>query len=79
MNNGPFTKDEAEAVMAGLNDTEPREFCPLIKDICHKDCVCFAPPVVVTRAGQFMGNKSYFVYGNCCSNGMFEERPTLQL
>lgn len=80
MNNGPFTKEEADVRLAELEGEAPKERCPLIGlSACMKCCVCFVQPYITSHTGEFTGNANYFVHGNCCGNGMFDERPSLQL
>jgi hypothetical protein len=42
------TKDEADKFAQKYNETNsPDWFCPAIKGICRKDCICFRPAEVV--------------------------------
>lgn len=63
-----MTEVEAEALdeVSRLNAQEPTQFCPLIKSVCRKDCVCFRPAEVVkNRAGVICTLKAE------CVNAMF--------
>ncbi|HEA19700.1 hypothetical protein LCGC14_2192530 [marine sediment metagenome] len=48
---------------------KPLQFCPLIKNTCRKDCVCF----VEARIGSRVDGDGYIfkVRGFCCHNEMF--------
>jgi len=49
----PFTSlEEAQKVVNELNELSARNtigFCPLIKDSCRKDCVCYRVAKVAER------------------------------
>ena len=62
-----FTDESAaNAVAEGLNLEAPDWFCPLIKDVCRKDCVCYAEAFVWKAA-------TFTVYWPCCGNPMLDE------
>jgi len=70
----PMNKQAAEKEAAEKNLTDPKEFCPLINQICRKDCVCW----IKFRAHPLCtSSESYAVRGGYCGNGMFQDRPEL--
>ena len=63
-----YTEKEAEDILFKM-DKEPKEFCPLINDICRIDCLCY----VEARIMKFARTKGvkYGVHNGYCSNEMF--------
>ena len=66
------TKKEAEE-----NKTErvPTEFCPLIKDTCRIDCVCFVP-ISINQISKYNDKsktyeRKYSILNEYCDNRMF--------
>lgn len=62
-----MTKEEAERAIAGL---KPEWFCPLIRDLCNKYCVCYVPPKVCRSDDYYLegSDDGYYVkkgYCNC--------------
>lgn len=43
-------------------------FCPLIKDACHHDCICYKQMGMVQFKGKFLTHPSY-----CCYKPFNEE------
>ncbi len=54
-------------------ENAPSSFCPLAREICRNDCVCYVEPHIESWGDQWYVQEGY------CGNGMFEERPTLQI
>ena len=72
-----MTRVEAEKQAKELNKTEPKWFCPLIKDMCRKDCVNFTGAYTVSEkenSNQMIHDikdDSFTVEGFFCSNSQF--------
>lgn len=72
----PFnTEKEAQDKVAALNKNRSMflKFCPLIKDQCNEDCVCYVP----SRYFELNLSNStyqYQVYEPHCGNAMFTEK-----
>lgn len=48
--------------------------CPLIGlSMCMKECVCYVPPYISKCDNKF------HVFDGYCGNGMFQDRPELQM
>ena len=50
--------------ISGKND-RPNFFCPLIRNTCRTDCICYEKPNIVEFVGKYYVNE-----GNC-KNSMF--------
>ena len=65
------TKEEAEKSKA---ERIPTEFCPLIKDTCRVDCICFMPVSVLNRNVYDHESRGYItkyqVRNGYCDNRM---------
>lgn len=48
---------------------KPEEFCPLIIDVCRKDCVCFIDAFVMNCV-----ENEYTTRGFLCGNEMFSRK-----
>ena len=68
-----LSKAEAEAEVERLNKMEPDWFCPLIKDVCIKKCVCFVNAKVHVHTTKHLGTTYYNVQELHCNNAMFSE------
>jgi len=72
-----MTKTEAEAEVKELNKQHPNWFCPLIKDICRKDCVCFCEAFYWSEKPEGNGKlvdikrNDFKAQDHYCGNGMF--------
>lgn len=72
-----MTRKEAEHDAQKLNKTEPKWFCPLIKDDCNKRCVNFENAYVINKdekANQMISDvnaDTFEVRGYMCSNASF--------
>jgi len=72
-----MTRVEAEAQAAELNKTEPKWYCPLIKEDCNKRCVNFTGAYTVSEkenSNQMIHDikdDSFTVQGFFCSNASF--------
>jgi hypothetical protein len=54
-------------------------FCPLSKEICRTDCVCYKPPYIYTNIESQYSSTPYKVIRSsiipgCCENAMFKEK-----
>lgn len=72
--NGPkgFTsKKEAEIHLARSESLlNLFSFCPLVKEMCKNNCICFGQAVIILREyGDDKGK--YFIHPPYCSNKMF--------
>ena len=62
-----MTKDEAEREVERLKlITSDPTFCPLIKDYCNHQCVCYLHPRL-----RIIKTDEYGVYPGRCDNCMF--------
>lgn len=61
--------NEAEAKVEAKikNDAVPKEFCPLINGMCHKDCICWSPSV----PRKYGSSGKYITTVPHCGNMMF--------
>ena len=72
-----MTRQEAEKEAKKLNSIEPKWYCPLIKDMCRKDCINFqmAYPESTEEKSNGMlhdiNDDSFVVNGFVCSNAMY--------
>ena len=65
--NGIYTKAAAELECLRLTEYEaPHDFCPLIRTVCRKHCVCIGAPFVVPSSSP----KVFSVCGWHCCNPM---------
>ncbi len=68
---GPFTEEQSKEELQtairedALVEYDPLVFCPLIKGLCNKSCVCYCIPYH-TGTG-----KNCYVRGSYCGNAMF--------
>lgn len=62
-----MTKDEAEKEAKKKNSEAIGEFCPLIKDICRKDCICWASSL----PRKYSNSDNYITSTPHCGNMMF--------
>lgn len=66
--------EEAEKKLEKAKINQGDWFCPLINDRCNTECYCYVEPKIVEYdKDKYTFNREF------CSNGMFEERPMLQL
>jgi hypothetical protein len=67
------TEEAAQEKADRLNKhVAPEKFCPLIKDTCRKDCVCWEPASVIDESGPFATIQGPFsIIGFHCTNVMF--------
>jgi len=66
MNNIYDTKEQALQKAEEINlKAETTKYCPLLQDICKKNCVCFKEAFVHTNF-----NGKFEVLGFCCDNYM---------
>ena len=76
-----MTRKEAEQLAKDLNATNPKWFCPLINNMCRKDCVNFVPAMVEevekknTNFLHDVNDNNFTTTGFCCSNAMFIYKP----
>jgi hypothetical protein len=59
------TQEEAEILQKRLATLAPEQRCPLIGDLCMKQCVCYEGPYIQNHEGKFRVGKGY------CNNAMF--------
>lgn len=66
-------REDAEESMVAINkDDKPDWFCPLIKDVCRKDCVCFRPAYVWNLGNPYvLSGGPFMVVNSECGNRMF--------
>lgn len=80
-----MTRKEAEKLVKELNETPPKWFCPLIKDMCRSDCVNFVPASVDEIEKKNTGflhdvkDDNFTTGGYFCSNAMFICSPSVAL
>lgn len=62
------TKEEAQKILKSTNFT-PKEFCPLIKNTCRTDCICYIKTYItnVNISNKIM----YRIVDGYCDNAMF--------
>jgi len=78
-------RKEAEAEAKELNKRDPYWFCPLIKDICRKDCINFMPAFVESKDKKkavslhAVDDEDFFVDGFSCTNAMFSGNTLVDL
>lgn len=48
-------------------------FCPLIKDLCKIECICYEPPIIEMTKNN--GVVRYTIENGFCSNAMFVGGP----
>jgi len=65
------TRGEAEKKLENLERLNPEWFCPLIKDMCLTDCVCYRKAIPYIYKNE-CSSKPYRVYGGYCDNAMFQ-------
>lgn len=72
-----MTRQEAEKEAKKLNEVDPQWFCPLINNMCRKDCVNFILAYVkneneeATNMLHDTKDDDFTVEGFVCSNPMF--------
>jgi len=72
-----MTRQEAEAEVKELNKVEPKWFCPMIKDMCRKDCINFVYAYVEEIEHKSNGmlhdikDDNFQTGGFVCSNAMY--------
>jgi hypothetical protein len=72
-----MTRIEAEAEAKELNKVDPKWFCPLITDMCRKDCINFVFAYVeeIERKSNGMlhdiKDDNFKIGGFVCSNAMY--------
>ncbi len=67
------SREDADAALETVRLDHPIEFCPLIPGRCKKECVCYVRPYIRQWDNKFRVEDGY------CSNGMFQDRPDLQI
>lgn len=68
------TLPEAETEQSRKAALAATRRCPLIGlNMCMKECVCYVPPQIVKC------NSKYHVFDGYCGNGMFQDRPELNI
>ena len=65
------TEEEARAALAEQLNNTPDWFCPLIKDICRKGCVCLVKAAISDYRSWSNGVGVWHVNGFYCDNAMF--------
>lgn len=83
MNGELMTRQEAEKLAKELNETDPKWFCPLIKEDCNKRCINFISAFVSQdtdpkeRKGFIhnIDDKDFYVDGFVCSAYIFTGPP----
>lgn len=68
-------EQDAKIALSKLDKT-PKEFCPLIKDICRIDCLCYveayvAVNVAVNATVSYAESLKYHINRGYCNNEMF--------
>lgn len=61
------TKKEAEYELSQEREKSEDAYCPLIKDKCRFDCVCYYEGEVIEITGNFV-NKPFRMYNPGCTN-----------
>lgn len=61
-----MTRDEAQKEVDRLKALPVLDFCPLLKDVCRKDCTCY-----VEAYKRQHSDASYFTQIGYCGNAMF--------
>ena len=59
-------KAKAEEALEYFKTHTLQHFCPLIKDICRVDCICYIEPRMTSQP-----TGSWVVYPGACDNAMF--------
>ena len=65
-----LTEQQAKEIAESLRKQQPDWWCPLARDACRPDCVCYIPSrarLPYTRAKYWVANEAY------CDNAMFTE------
>ena len=65
------TQEEADDILDKYKVTEVLPFCPLIKDQCNRQCVCYIPAYM--RPVPKDNPTTFYIYQGDCSNAMFTE------
>lgn len=49
-------------------------FCPLIKELCHQDCICYKHGVIRKNTHTIDENRNkFYTYGGYCVYKLFQE------
>lgn len=66
-------KEEAEKKLKEyqVEERSDTNYCPLIKEQCRHDCVCFEKANI--RETSKYGDDCYYPYKHSCNNAMFFE------
>ena len=65
------TEREADILLVEFRRQWTFPFCPLIKDYCRADCVCFMPADRFKMQRSFTEGMRWRVREACCGNDMF--------
>jgi hypothetical protein len=74
MANNRYNLEDAKVALVKKKEESLKTYCPLIKDMCRPDCVCWIEGRI-TRFSTYKPKEgeeeTYFIRGNECGNYMF--------